>query len=378
LAFFAMLAVVLCLGIMDLMQTGNSGGEDKLSSPSCGTSAQCDWIKPRGQDQPPRYPFCDSSIWDMPANLTVVDFALFAKLAYYNKTMASETLESWFPGWTMHCQHKSPLSDNYTVNDESCQNVSDKEDKSDWTNFYEFWHSPSNTSVFAVRGTVSNLDFLLDVDMWAPAFILQVFSLGNTWLFPRYALDIIWQVVDWFYPGGKQSLHYKYLKDCVEHTSQHFHVFLTGHSMGGGVAKQVALELCAQNGTHCDDIRVVSFSSPNEDSSAWKSELTDRNGTYLSTTKFVNVQPHKDFVSKVDSTHGTIFPIDCRANHIPPLECHSLSETICELLSGCGNRGRNIRFRKDPNSSECKSYDTDNNGDTTTPTTTTIGYYAQK
>ena len=53
--------------------------------------------------------------------------------------------------------------------------------------------------------------------------------------------------------------------------------------------------------------------------------------------KDVNVIPRSDLVPMVDGQLGTLLHIDCPLSN--PIQCHSVSNTICELLASCGDGG---------------------------------------
>jgi putative lipase involved disintegration of autophagic bodies len=98
---------------------------------------------------------------------------------------------------------------------------------------------------------------------------------------------------------------------------------MTGHSLGGGIAKIVAAKL---------GLPILAISAP---------------GVFISHRIFgiptdtldsfeVNLYMSDDIVPLFDRLQGTTFQMRCLANN--PLLCHDIGTSICELVNRCGNR----------------------------------------
>jgi lipase ATG15 len=97
-------------------------------------------------------------------------------------------------------------------------------------------------------------------------------------------------------------------------------VIITGHSLGGGLAKILA----ARNG-----FQAIAISGPGitavESLYGWKSEHIPNS--------FVNVVPNLDPVAGVDRASGSSFMIPCEAG---PIACHNIWRSQCMLATICG------------------------------------------
>ncbi|CAJ1454325.1 unnamed protein product [Effrenium voratum] len=96
--------------------------------------------------------------------LALVDFALFNKLVYMPDHHLEIHLRQWLPGWKM--VHQQRREQRCSPSDESC-------DIQDWTSWFVFQGQPGTalekTTVVTVRGTKTDLDYILDLDFWPGA-----------------------------------------------------------------------------------------------------------------------------------------------------------------------------------------------------------------
>merc|ERR1711879_582422 len=110
--------------------------------------------------------------------------------------------------------------------------------------------------------------------------------------------------------------------------------YLTGYSLGGGLAQLAALET---------DTASITFSSPGVKETArslLNREILEREYGGQSSSGLENkaamlstiVVPHSDLVPKVDSQFGSVLRIRCYENMFM---CHGLDTTIAEIRKGC-------------------------------------------
>lgn len=127
-------------------------------------------------------------------------------------------------------------------------------------------------------------------------------------------------------------------------------VYLTGHSLGGGLAMLVSLTL------NNDAVGVVTVNSPGTFVTAGLLGRVDPFGQQkdhdLQVMKSVNVQANNDLVSKVDTAVGETLPLVCRDKNY--MSCHMLGDAICEIITACGDvQNRTLRFS--PFEGQCAS-----------------------
>jgi hypothetical protein len=95
-------------------------------------------------------------------------------------------------------------------------------------------------------------------------------------------------------------------------------VVVTGHSLGGGMAKAVAL---------FGGWATVSWSGPG---------TTALEGVFGGTEtrpNIVSVAPEQDWVAPIDPSDGTTFKLPCKAS---PMACHDLRRMVCQMAAMCG------------------------------------------
>jgi len=187
------------------------------------------------------------------------------------------------------------------------------------------------TIVIAVKGTSTTSDAFLDTSLYGAVKILQLFNnfLPILTLIPLGEIQYLLQITDMMASTESRPWHSLenqvklYKKKYSNHT-----VFLTGHSLGGGIAQIVASRT---------QIPAVVFSAPGVVYSASKF------GMHMQECrrKVWVVMPDQDVVPRVDLQAGTVQQILCRD---PNGEaeyawlCHSIQRTACEIFRMCGDR----------------------------------------
>ncbi|CAE7034745.1 unnamed protein product [Symbiodinium sp. CCMP2456] len=193
------------------------------------------------------------------------------------------------------------------------------------TTYFEFWDPENSTIVFAIRGTNSMLDVLDDLNIWGPAAIMQAFSLAGPSLSTAVAESVA--LLSTVIYG--ESMQKQYFSDLLAHVRSRKtqlpdrRFYITGHSLGGGLAKLVAAK------TH---MQAVTFMAPGLGTTSYVvyREHMLEELRHISLT----IMPENDVVSRVDTQTGITVKTDCDGN---PLHCHQLYPTICTLLQTCGS-----------------------------------------
>eukprot|EP00415_Alexandrium_ostenfeldii_P000630 UN0630 len=137
---------------------------------------------------------------------------------------------------------------------------------------------------------------------------------------------------------GATKQHFSELLAYVERRVReepHRQFYMTGHSLGGGLAKLVSSQTSVQ---------AITFMAPGIARTRFtvfqKSEIEDRYVGSLGLT----VQPQHDLISRVDSQTGTVVPTRCFKG---PYSCHMIYEgAICPMFQFCGSmrEGRSVQL----------------------------------
>lgn len=238
--------------------------------------------------------------------LTVTDFAHFARVPYFlpNYTRLLLSMEKHLPGWdVVYTQH-------YDVS-LGTKNT--------------FAHvKRGTTSVVTIRGTSSAAEVLQDANFWMPASFLQFAQvLGPSLFSVRSILTVITGNYTQFRTTQLEDILH-YIEGLMVNSSET--VYVTGHSLGGGLADAMAGIL---------GIPAVTFSAPGiGDTSAILEPMPSLKELRHAG---VNIMPKGDLVPLIDSQSGAAVPLDCP---FPAgMACHSLQPTLCEILAACGDGG---------------------------------------
>jgi lipase ATG15 len=200
-----------------------------------------------------------------------------------------------------------------------------------------------NSTIIAVRGTdVGRLrDFMEDVNLYAEAVVFSMLSA----VFPTIRLwthDTTSRVIEWLYESNSffglasEAEYYQPLTDRVKELQQQQKtgsVVLTGHSLGGGLARIVGTLTYAPS---------VSFSPPGLRLSYRKysegpAQKRKHDGSSL-LHESVTVVSEFDWITSIDVQVGLVQQILCdHSDKAHLLACHLLEPTICNILSHCGD-----------------------------------------
>ena len=257
---------------------------------------------------------------DETVNLQLVDFGLFNKLVYLVDHQLEQHLHHWLPQWELVKQQRR--EHRCVPRDEDCE-------IGDWTSWFVFQGRRGtkleNTSVVTIRGTKTPLDYILDLDLWSGALMQQVFS--NLLLTgpPVNAFLNSETARHWFkgkkvhYASVWKYLHFQHLRHHPEKL-----MYITGHSLGGGIANLLGAEF---------GLPSIAFSPPGVHSTAQMLEIDPVRLQALA----LDIIPDNDPVVRT-GYHGTVqLPIAC-ADHFPM--CHRIFNSVCELFDTCGDQAQ--------------------------------------
>lgn len=244
----------------------------------------------------------------------MIDFAQFCALTNYDKrTFRFELRKKFRRRWRLvHYKHPSMTND--------------------WTTFAEISDERNSTTIFAVRGTRGSLDMLQDINIWSPAAIMQAACVIG----PDLRLAVSRAVMLISTARGKDWFTKSYYENLLTHVKSRVRAdpqrrfYITGHSLGGGLAQLVALEV---------GIVAVTFSSPGLRNTAYMLKTNQQVETLLDRANrlLYSVVPQSDWVAEVDTRLGSSMMVDCQKPSF--LECHKLTTTIDTLYcSGCEAR----------------------------------------
>merc|ERR1719329_786827 len=252
-------------------------------------------------------------------------------LSYEGQANIPRWLDYFFPGWYVKHTKSGGIVTTPTIE----KNESD----SDWTTFYEFSSADNRTSVIAVRGTAEVLDVLNDVNIWMAALLMQGFGLVG----PVLTTQVAQAVSKWSsivagsggQVGPRRYFHtlLTYARERVAKDGNRTTFYITGHSLGGGLAKIIASEVDIQAVTWMAPGLAMTSSVVFDNSKDQMSQVEDI--LWNLRDRALTVQPQNDIISRGDHQTGTVIPTHCARD---PLFCHSVfTGGICPLWHTCGS-----------------------------------------
>lgn len=253
-------------------------------------------------------------------DLNLFDVGLMAQFAYVNPTEVDfgnfVRLLYAVPGDDWRVSVHAPVSRSHGV----------------W--FSEFRSARRNLAVLAIRGTNPDVlwDVVQDLDLWNVAALLQLAVRLPTSLslWPTDVLSEVAWFVEWldalFEPSSVSNPHRHYYTPVLERVlaleREGARVVLTGHSLGGGLAKIVGAQ---RNHT------AVSLSGPGLLLSRRKLGIS-LEALQEHTISFV---PTNDIVPRIDIQTGLVVEFACP--YRSAVLCHDPMMTLCYIFDRCGS-----------------------------------------
>lgn len=275
----------------------------------------------------PEYATC-SNRW---RGLSVIDLAVFAEAAYFDP-LSNDTTE--FVS-TMFASTLGEIDVHFPALNTKTGSKLD---------FFEAYIPSINTSVISVRGTDiwRFNDFIEDIKMFFEPVVFAILSA----VFPTIRIwpDVTFSTLIELYSEmmtlfGLQhdSWYYHELLDYVTAITDR-NVILTGHSMGGGIARLVGSIIGKPSVTFSPPGVVQSYSKLVHHIGGQSMKVNRANLHHHS----VAVVPEYDPITLIDAQAGMVQKISCNTPHLSwQLSCHMLEGTLCNLLEHCGDpRGR--------------------------------------
>ena len=196
---------------------------------------------------------------------------------------------------------------------------------------YNVKNSKDEVTILSIKGTSNKKDIYLDFQLYFPSVLLNILSTFSifgqqkdslSFKFIEYSLSIPYRLF------SQHSMIDEYLIDLKKayadnQDSFYKNIVIVGHSLGGGLSKILGRLVKQQ---------AISLSGPgvNAFHNLWGYEGQSENFEISA----IDLVPDMDLVPRVEVSGGTVYRIVCKEG---PLDCHSKTLSLCEILIMCRN-----------------------------------------
>ena len=304
---FALMFIAAYLAVIILMGTSQAHCDKNCNLPPFNhTQARSEFSI---TENLPKYPICGNT-YGAPLRLNIADMAYLSYIAYqenWNKRDLSQSINGYF--------HDRSGKWNVTY-------ISEENPR-----FYHLLESTTQVHIISIRGTTSSREWFEYLKLWSEIISYQVTSVA----LPKqtFPLNFVTSYItassflERLLHHNREDFAFSTLESYIEKINRTAGstILLTGHSIGGGLAKIVGSR---------QKVTTVSFSSPGEVFNRAKFGFTlDDLQRY--TTSVVS---RDDIITWIDIPGGLVQYIDCNASDY--VQCHSIVNTYCELKKSCG------------------------------------------
>jgi len=256
-----------------------------------------------------KYPIC-GKMYGTPLHLNIADMAYLSYIAYQKK-------------WNE--RDLTLLVNGYFLDRGGKWNVTYISEGD--PRFYHLFEGNTQVHIIGIRGTTSSREWFQYLKIWSEIISYQVTSVA----LPKQTFPLKF-VTSYITASSflERLLHHNredFAFSSVESYVQRINrttgstILLTGHSIGGGLAKIVGSR---------QKVTTVAFCSPGEVFSRAKFNITLGDLQRYTTS----VVSRDDMITWVDIHGGLVQYIDCNAGDF--VECRSIVNTYCELKRSCG------------------------------------------
>ena len=269
---------------------------------------------------------CFSSIHNIPLHL----YLPFINDAYYYQKQSEEEKPYFESSLQIKKYKELFFDDTYTIEVRSLVGPKDGKDSVKMVQ-YNVKNSMNEVTILSIKGTSNKKDVYMDFQLYFPSILLTLLStfsiLGQqkeslSFRFIEYSLSIPYRFFSQYsvINGYLEDLKNAYYKN---NATFYKNIIITGHSLGGGLAKLLGRILNKQ---------AVSLSGPgvNAFHSLWGYEGFSENFEISA----IDLVPDLDLVPRVEVSGGTVYRIICNRG---PFSCHGKELSLCEVLIMCRN-----------------------------------------
>lgn len=305
---FALLFIAAYLAVLILVGTSHAHCDKDCNFPPLNYTQKPSDFSVR-ENNPSKYPICGKT-YGTPLRLNIADMAYLSYIAYQ---------KNW------NRQDLTLSVNSYFLDEGGKWNVTYISEGN--PRFYHLFEGTTQVHIIGIRGTTSLREWFEYLKLWSEIISYQVTSVA----LPRqnFPLNFVTSYItvssflERLLHNNREDFTFSSVESYVQKINRTAGntVLLTGHSIGGGLAKIVGSR---------QKVTTVSFSSPGEVYIRAKLGFTlDDLQRY--TTSVVS---RDDMITWVDIHGGLVQYIDCNASGF--VQCHSIVSTYCELKRSCG------------------------------------------